>query len=281
MKLSFASAPTSIPLKFLLLATLGCSLLSPWIGSYLMFSKIGIDHYYFWQFATYLLVHPFPTGMIHLVFNLFLIWTFGASLLERMHPKYFFSLYFGSGIFAALCAWLAMFVVLPISLAGSSSALYALLTAWTVLNPQATLLLFFAIPFKARHLLLTLISINLLIDVSSANWIPLFAYLGAILFGYLFTIIVCKTRSAFPCLAMFENIVLRTMERLTTSAKTAVKHTKIYDFKSGEPILSDEQFMDAMLARISLYGEDSLSSDERKRLRQISEKKSTSSKKKS
>jgi hypothetical protein len=50
--------------------------------------------------------------------------------------------------------------------------------------------------------------------------------------------------------------------------------TKIYDFRSGLPKLNDEQFMDAMLARISRYGKDSLSPEETERMKKISEKKS-------
>ena len=34
---------------------------------------------------------------------------------------------------------------------------------------------------------------------------------------------------------------------------------KIYDFKTGQAILNDEEFMDAMLSKISMYGQSSLS----------------------
>jgi len=143
-----------------------------------------------------------------------------------------------------------------------------------LLNPEARLLLFFALPLKARHLLLGLIGFNILIDLSRSNWVPLFAYLASVLFGYLFTLAACRIRSPFPFLMKFENWVLRLLERLSHPRPKGVRHTKIYDFKSGEPILSDDEFMDAMLAKISLYGEDSLNPEDRKRMQEISEKKS-------
>ncbi len=51
------------------------------------------------------------------------------------------------------------------------------------------------------------------------------------------------------------------------------RHSKIYDIKSGEPLLDDDQFMDAMLDQISRYGEESLTPAEKKRMKEISEKK--------
>lgn len=275
MKTSFTPSSSPLSLKILLLSILGVSALSYYLGPYLILSASGIRHFYFWQFGTYLFVHPFPAGIIHLAFNLFLIWTFGASLMERLHPKLFFSLFFGSGIAGGLLAWSAMASLnLPTPLFGSSTVLYALLTAWVILNPEARLFLFFAVPFKALHLLLGLIAFNLLIDLSRSDWIPLASYLGATLFAYLFTVASCRTRSPFSFLAGFEMAILRTLERLKHLKEKPIRHTKIYDFKSGEPVLNDDQFMDAMLARISLYGEESLTPEEKMKMQRISEKKS-------
>jgi rhomboid family protein len=279
MKATFSQAPTPWSLKILLLAIFGVSAFSYYLGPYLSLSASGILHLYLWQFGTYLFVHPFPAQIVHLAFNLFLIWTFGTSLIERLHPRLFFTLFFGSSVAAGLLAFSAMVAFhLSSPLMGSSPALYAILTAWVILNPEARMLLFFALPFKARYLLLGLIGFNLLIDLSRSDWIPLTAYVGATLFGYLFTVISCRMRSPFPFLAGLENGILRILERLTHWRIKPVSHTKIYDFKSGEPLLKDDQFMDAMLARISLYGEESLTPDEKKRMQRISEKKSSEKK---
>jgi membrane associated rhomboid family serine protease len=275
MKTSFAPSTTPWTLKSLLLSIVVVSVLSFYIGPYLVLSAASIRHLYLWQFVSYLFVHPFPASILHLAFNLYLIWTFGASLMERFHPCLFFSLFFGSAIAAGLLAWCVMISFhIPSPLLGSSPPLYALLTSWIILNPEARMLLFFAVPFKARHLLLGLIGLNLLIDLSRSDWIPLSAYIGAIFFGYFFTIIACRIRSPFPFLAGFEDGIFRILEKLTHLRIKPIRHTKIYDFKSGEPVLKDEEFMDAMLARISLYGEGTVTPEERKRMQSISEKKS-------
>jgi len=269
-----APARPPLSLKCLLLGVFLLSAFSPFLAPYLLLSLKGIENLHFWQFFTYAFIHPFPSGIVHLAFNLFLIWIFGASLIDRLHPPLFYSLFFGGALFGGLAAWGAMTLFhLSAPLFGSTPPLYALLTSWILLNPEARVLLFFALPFKARHLLAGLIGLNLLIDLSRTDWLPLFAYLGATLFGYFFTLIVCKTRSPFHFLAPFENGILRLIERVSHLGGKEVRRAKIYDIKSGEPILGDEEFMDAMLARISLYGEENLSPDEKKRMQRISEKK--------
>lgn len=275
MNPTFAPPTTPAPLKILLLSTLILSIFSPLLIPYLALSPATLTNLSLWQLITYLFIHPFPQGLIHLAFNLYLIWVFGASLIERIHSPLFFSLYFGSGICGGLSAILGMHLFhTSMVFLGSSAALYSLLIAWVFLNPEARLLLFFAVPFKARNLLLFLIGINLLIDLSSANWIPLFAYVGSLIFGYFFTILSCRIRSPFHFLAPLENTLLKTLEKVEHLGKKAYRHTKIYDIQSGKPVLSDDQFMDAMLAKISLYGEEVLSLEEKMRMKKISEKKS-------
>lgn len=270
-------------LKILIGATAALSLLAafiPFLYSLLSLSLNGILHLYLWQPISYLFVLPGPISFpffLHLAFNLYLLWTFGSFFLARS-PSLFFSLYFGAGIFAALLALGTMFLFhLPYSLSGSSPALYAILIAWVILNPDATLLLFFALPFKARWLLLGLIGANLLIDLSHADWISFSSYLGATLFGYFFSLLAWREQSPFPYLRPFERFLFRTLERLRQK-KPLHRSPKVYDIHSGSPRLDDDQFMDAMLARISLHGEDSLTPEEKTRMQKISARKSAGKK---
>ena len=89
---------------------------------------------------------------------------------------------------------------------------------------------------KAAWAIGGIIAIDLLIHLSHGAWIQLFANGSGALFGYLYlkapTLLRHKDKFYHP--------------------------TKIFDFRSGQPVLDDDQFMDAMLARISLYGENSL-----------------------
>ena len=282
---SYQPGPEATPraLKILIAATAGCTLAAaffPAVQGLLALSLPGIRHLFLWQFITYLFVQigsiSFPF-LLHLAFNMYLLWTFGASLLQRAHLGTFLGLYFGAGAFAALTAFGLMSAFsLPYALAGSSTALYALLISWVILNPDAELLLFFAIPFKAKWLLLGLIGANLLIDLSNSDWVSLASYSGSVLFGYLYTLIAFREQSPFLFLRPFERTLLRALEKLRHLGRKEKnsKQPKIYDIHSGAPQLSDDQFMDAMLARISLHGEDSLTPEEKRRMQAISTRKS-------
>ncbi len=286
---SYQPGPEATPpaLKILIGATAACTLAAaffPFLQGLLALTLPGVEHLFLWQFATYLFVQfgsiSFPF-LLHLAFNMYLLWTFGASLLQRTHLGTFLGLYFGAGLFAGLTAFALMYgFSIPYALAGSSTALYALLISWVILNPDAELLLFFAIPFKAKWLLLGLIGANLLIDLSNSDWISLASYSGSVLYGYLYTLIAFREHSPFLFLRAFERTLLRTLERLRQIGRRekTPKQPKIYDIHSGAPQLSDDQFMDAMLARISLHGEDSLTPEEKQRMKAISARKSTGKK---
>lgn len=266
--------------KILLAATATLGLLSPLLYPYLALSSQGVMQGYIWQFISYLFVEPTASNnfgsLLHLAFNIFLLWTFGGALLQRGKPILFYFLYFSAGIVAGLIGFGLMAASHKQGLlAGNSPALYAVLIAWTLMNPRAKLLLFFALPFSAAWLLLGLIGANLLLDLSNGNWILFCSYAGACLYSYLFSLIAWRTESWLPFLQPFERFVFRTLEKIRHlfRRKRDFRHTKIYDFKSGEPVLNDEQFIDAMLARISRYGEDSLSPSEKARMQKISGKK--------
>lgn len=273
---------TPYPLKVLLLLTGILSLLStfiPPLQAFLALSANTLPQLHLWQLITYLWTDPFAQGFsfpfcIHVAFNLYLLWIFGTSLMERSKTL-FFSLYFGGGLVAALavCASLALFH-LPYHLGGSSTALYSLLIGWVILFPEAELLLFFAIPLKARWLILGLFAINFMIDLSTQDWIHLITYSSSLLFGYLFLVFAWKEHSPFSGLQGFERSVHKFRERVEVlwKRKTA-KPAKIYDFHSGQPLSSDDAFMDTMLAKISRQGESSLTAEEKKRMQQISERK--------
>jgi hypothetical protein len=134
---------------------------------------------------------------------------------------------------------------------------------------QGSHLLFLGLPYKAHWIIVGLIGITLFLDITSNNWLSAATLMASSLFSYLFTLIAWREQGPFAILRPFERGLLRLLER----KKEPYHHTKIYDIQSGSPILDDNQFMDAMLDRISRHGEDSLTSEEKKRMRLISARK--------
>lgn len=257
-------------IQILIFTILGVSLIgafSPTIYSYLALSWAGMEKFYFWQCFTYAFIQQGAISFgffIQMAFNLYILWVFGSSLLERMEIRPFVFLYFGSIFLGTLSV-----VIFPQSLlSGSIYPIYALLASWVVLNPGSKLLLFFAIPFKAEWLILALFGASLMIELSDAQWGAAVAIVISTLYGYLFTLLKWRQHSPFGFLHFFEKKVLQLFEKKGRGSKA-----KIYDIKSGEAILNDEAFMDAMLERISRHGEESLTPEEKKRMQKISERK--------
>lgn len=260
-------------LKSLIFTTIGTSLLValfPQIQIWLALSWTGIEHFFLWQLITHSLFEPGPASLgflFQIAFNMYILWMFGSNLIERSHTSRFLALYLGAALVSGLTALAFPHAIL----AGTTNAVYAILVAWVMLNPNSQLLLFFALPFKAQWLIFALLGITLFLDVAASNWLGASTLASSILYAYLFTLIVWREQSPLSFLNSFERAVLRLLEQ---KKKHETYHrTKIFDIKSGEPVLNDDQFMDAMLDRISRHGESSLSSAEKKRMKEISARK--------
>jgi membrane associated rhomboid family serine protease len=259
-------------LKILILATVGTSLLAlafPQLLLWLALSWAGIKHLFFWQLITYIFIEPGPFSFnffFNLGFNMYVLWLFGGALLIRSHTGAFLSLYLGSAFVSALAA-----LAIPhAALAGSTNAVYAILVAWMMRNPDSKLLLFFTLPFKAQWLIIGLVAFTLFMNITGQNWAASVSLAASVLYAYLFSIIIFKELGPFRFLYSFERSILRLFEK---RKHESYRHSKIYDIQSGDPVLSDDQFMDAMLEKISRLGQDSLTAAEKKRMKEISQRK--------
>lgn len=259
-------------LKLLIFYTICMSLLAgfiPQLHTWLALSKAAIQNLFLWQLVSYVFVERDPISFsffLNLIFNMYILWVFGSQLIHRSHERLFLALYFGAVVLGGASA-----LIFPnFILAGSTNGVYAILLAWMLLNQKARVLLFFAIPFKAEWLILALIGMILLIDLSQGSWAAAISLTISCVYSYLFTLVVWRVSGPFSFLRKFEKIVLRFLERRKNHEPFI--HSKIYDIKSGEPVLDDEQFMDAMLDRIARHGKEALTGAEKKRMDEISKK---------
>jgi len=272
---NFLPRPVPLVLKLILGLSLLGSLFSKYLIPYLSIGMPASGHFQFWQFFTYPFIHQFPSELLSLLFDLYMLWIFGVSLIQRTGQKLFTMLFFFSTLAGGLAALGTMALTHhPLFFFSATPVIYAILTSWVMLNKETHLLLFFTLPIKAANLLLLLIGFSLALDLSSSNFTGFFASLAAVLYSYLFTLLACRAKSPFSFLDGFERTLLKLLEKgeHIKDKKTFTK-AKIFDFKSGKAILSDEEFMDAILQRISLYGESTISPEERVRMAEISSRK--------
>lgn len=248
----------------------------------LSLSTWGIHKFFLWQFVSYLFIQPVASGisfglLLHIFFDLYLLWAIGSSIVQMKGKKHFLSLYFGGGIFIGLMAYLCQLILqMPLPFAGATPAIYILLISWSFLFPGASLMLFMMIPMRAKWLVFGLIAVNLFLDFSNGNFFGFFVTAGSLVFGYLYAVLVWEMLSPFPRLHVIDRNLIRFKRKylgfLSKTSLDEMEEGKIYDFKTGRIILQDEEFMDQCLEKIARHGKQSLTWRERWKMWRLSKK---------
>ena len=181
------------------------------------------------QLITHMFMHGSPS---HIVFNMFALWMFGKTLENVWGAKRFLIYYMITGLGAAFIyilfiqyqiygianefpdfleaakngryntgnvnsLRLTQLVTLP--MVGASGAVYGLLLAFGMLFPNTLLYIYFAIPVKAKYLVIALGAIALFsgLQDNPADNVAHFAHLGGMLFGFILLKYWQKTNTQF------------------------------------------------------------------------------------
>lgn len=138
----------------------------------------------FWQPLTSMFLHG---GLMHLAFNMFMLWSFGNQTDQVLGTKKFLQLYFFAGFVSA-----ALWVLLGTGAAvGASGALCGLLAAYVFIAPETKVLLFFIIPVKIKQITYGFAAFSLvfgllsLVNPSYGFGIGHFGHLGGLIGGYI------------------------------------------------------------------------------------------------
>ena len=147
-----------------------------------------------WQLLTYGFLHG---GVMHLAFNMFMLWMFGKELEGQMGPQRFLIYYLtgviGAGIVQLIVAG-SQGEIYPT--VGASGGVFALLLAFGMTFPNRMIMLLFPpIPMKAKYMVIVFGVIELYMGVSGgAPSVANFAHLGGMLFGFLLLLYWKKPR---------------------------------------------------------------------------------------
>lgn len=246
---------------------------------WLSLSWWGVKKLYIWQFISYLFVQYSGfegitfSYLINLTLSMYFLWIVGSITLERVGTAPFLRLYLLSGVFAGIVALSFMPLLGYGSLAGPAPALLALAVVWTMLDPNSELMLFGTIPVQTKWLAAFLLAGSLLVCLSQLNMTYFILYLAGALFGYLYALLAWNLEGPFPITHPLDHKIaalgIRIRQTLNKwKGKKGSDPKKIVQFP-----LNDDQFVDAMLQKISKHGESSLSWIERRRLNEISKHK--------
>jgi membrane associated rhomboid family serine protease len=139
-----------------------------------------------WQLLTYSFLHG---GLLHLMFNLLGLYTFGRDVERLFGSAWYLQYYLVSVAVAALShlvltAWMG---ATPYPTVGASGGVYGLLLAYGVYFPRRTLILLFPpIPLPARVFVVLFAALELYFGVTgTVSGVAHFAHLGGMLGGWL------------------------------------------------------------------------------------------------
>ena len=155
------------------------------LASVLQLYPFTDSHFRIWQIVTHPFIHS-PQSPISFLISCVVFYFFCAPVEHAFGQKRFLILFYASALGGAIFG-LALGSVSGFGdpFLGMLPSLLSLIVVFGLLNPEATILLMFILPIKAKYLSYGTIIITLLTFLAKAN--PHGAYhLGGILFGYVY-----------------------------------------------------------------------------------------------
>ncbi|WNY29055.1 Rhomboid protease GlpG [Methanimicrococcus stummii] len=135
-----------------------------------------------WTLITHMFLHS-ATDIFHILFNMIVLYSFGRYLEKLIGNKSFVMMYLISGIVAALG-----FVLIEgntgVGLVGASGAVFGVLGAVAVINPNLQVLVF-VIPMKIKYMVVLYALISVLF-IGDGSMIAHAAHLSGLLVGLAF-----------------------------------------------------------------------------------------------
>jgi membrane associated rhomboid family serine protease len=246
------------------------------INAYFALSAEGLRAGYVWQLLTFQFLHG---GVPHLVLNLVGLYFFGRPVEERLGRMGLLQVYLGSGVLGGLfqagaaAAWHSVFGGPTL---GASAGVCGLLAAFAMLDPEATLLVLFVIPARAKYVLIAAIAITVGFIVTAGRvtsgepGVAHAAHLG----GFLGGIAYVRWNSWFPGTAAFWRrfqFGSRLRPRARARELVNVRYPKAASWQRRKGQTKDapqgdfiSREVDPILDKISAHGLQSLTEEERK-----------------
>lgn len=133
----------------------------PIAENFILFN-VQSEYFRTFQLITYMFLH---SSIMHILFNMLGLVTFGPDIEERLGSKKFLQYYLIMGIVSGLCH--AIFISNPVL--GASGAIWGVMMIYALFNPNTILHLYFLIPVKVKYIVGVFFSIELLLALTGSN----------------------------------------------------------------------------------------------------------------
>ncbi len=226
----------------------------------------GIQRGFVWQFVTFQFMHG---GILHLVLNCMTLYSLGRILEAELGKASFLKLYLLSGVAGGVLQLLSGLVVpsWAAPTVGASAGICGLAAAFGLIHADATISMFFVIPFRARYILHLTVGISVLFILLFPG-LPLAhgAHLGGAFFGYAYVRWMMSSD-------WFNNVWASVVEKLRAGRRSRpivkVRFPGTSKSWESEPVARKEsgdfitKEVDPILEKISAHGIHSLTESER------------------
>ncbi len=210
-----------------------------------------------WQLLGYAFAHDGQSAM-HLLFNMFGLWSFGQMLEQRYGPREFLRFYLVSALAGGVVFVLHHLITgTPASVIGASGAVNAVVILFALLYPQTQILVMFVIPMKIWVAAILFVLFDLTGFGGQRDHVAHDVHLA----GAAFAVLYHYNRWNLTRLSGGINL-----DWLTSLTK---RRPKLRVFSEPNPA-DVEARVDAILQKISEQGEASLTKAERKTLEDAS-----------
>ncbi len=229
-----------------------------------------------WTPVTYAFTH---LGLLHLIFNLLVLFWFGKVFCEFAGGRRLFPLYLIGALCGAL-VFVAAYNLLPAltphlahaRLVGASAAVMAVMVATAMLVPDYTLFLLLIGPVRIKWIAIALLALSVL-AIPGANSGGALAHIGGALGGFMYIRLLQAGIDLSVSWQRLERFIqsMRSMRRADRRKRIAVgKPVGKSSHPEQSPPLSRQERIDRLLDKISASGYDSLTREEKEFLHRIS-----------
>ena len=237
--------------------------LMPALAERLILSTPGIRSGRIYQLVTAGFLH---LDFFHLFFNMWGLYLFGGLVAPHIGGRRFLWLYLIGAVSGNLL-YLLLNWNMPGGLLGASGAVFAVMVAAALLEPNRQFIVFLLpIPMRTRTLVVCYTVLEVILLARNNDGIAHLAHLGGVIGGYLYMKLLYGNRLAWD---PFRRKPATWHPQFRGGAPEPPRGGAENVARPGGPVGSRE--LDALLDKVSRYGINSLSEHELSRLRQARE----------